>query len=242
MPRVCCVSDLHENLIDIPSCDLLLIAGDISYAFKGDLAAKEKFLVGPFAQWCEAVPAKYIVVVAGNHDQSIEQWGWPLPADGRVVYLQDEGVELEGLSIWGTPWQPWFYSWAFNAPQRGGEDFLAQKFDLIPNDTDIIICHGPPRGVGDGVGDPARPDLQEHVGSTALRAAIKRVQPQLMVCGHIHSGAGVNVVAHLGPIVHYGEYDTVPPAHFHQRTTTIVNAAIVNEKYQPVNDPFVTYL
>lgn len=239
MARVACVSDLHESLIDIPPCDLLLIAGDISYAFKGDLVTKHRFLVNEFKQWVGGVPATDVVVVAGNHDQSIEQWGWPedLRSVPKLHYLEDEGVELHGLKIWGTPWQPWFYSWAFNAPQRGGEDFLAQKFDLIPDDTDIIICHGPPRGVGDGVGDPARPDLQEHVGSTALRAAIKRVQPKLMVCGHIHSGAGVNVVAHINPVKFFD--DDAQHTTLHQPTTTIVNAAIVDEKYRPVNKPFV---
>jgi Icc-related predicted phosphoesterase len=232
VPRVVCVSDLHENLIDIPPCDLLVIAGDISYALKGDLEAKQRFLVGPFREWVNAVPAEQVAVVAGNHDQSVEQWGWPLdPSD--CEYLQDSGARLCGLNVWGTPWQPWFYSWAFNAPQRYGEAFLEGRFSLIPDDTDVLICHGPPRGVGDGVGDPARPDLQEHVGSTALRAAIKRVQPKLMVCGHIHSGYGRWTVAHLGAV---SVHDLAVP---HQSTTIIVNAAVVDEAYKPVNAPWV---
>ena len=87
------------------------------------------------------------MLVAGNHDQSIEAWGIP---DGlRCHYLQDAGLELFGLRIWGTPWQPWFYDWAFNAPRRDGEEFLASKFDAIPGDTDIVVAHGPPRGFGD---------------------------------------------------------------------------------------------
>jgi hypothetical protein len=36
--------------------------------------------------------------------------------------------------------------WAFNAPVRDGESFLATKFDLIPPDTDIVVGHGPPHG------------------------------------------------------------------------------------------------
>lgn len=219
MTCVVCVSDLHENLIDIPPCDLLCIAGDISYAFKGDLVAKQKFLVGPFTEWLRSVPADRIVIVAGNHDQSIEQWGWPINADPlcKAVYLQDAGAELCGLSVWGTPWQPWFYSWAFNAPRHDGEEFLAEKFAMIPDDTDIVICHGPPYELGDGVGDPSRPLEQEHVGSVALREALARVAPRLCVVGHIHSG--------------YGEYKLGP--------TTVCNAAIVNEKYEPVHEPFV---
>ena len=120
MTKTVCTADLHENLIDIPECDVLLIAGDVSFAFKGDLAAKQAFLFGEFREWLERVPATEVVLVAGNHDQSIEAWGLP---DGlRCHYLEDSGAELCGLKLWGTPWQPWFHDWAFNAPRRYGEE------------------------------------------------------------------------------------------------------------------------
>ena len=90
----------------------------------------------------------------------------------RCHYLQDAGLELFGLQIWGTPWQPWFYDWAFNAPRHDGEAFLASKFEAaIPADTDIIVAHGPPRGFGDRT-------RQTHVGSTAMTATLERVQPR----------------------------------------------------------------
>lgn len=216
--KVVAVSDLHENLPVVPECDLLTIAGDISYAFKGDLVAKQKFLVGPFKNWLEGVPAKEIVLVAGNHDQSIERWGFPPDVKLQVPrchYLQDEGIELLGVKIWGTPWQPYFYDWAFNAPERNGEDFLAAKFSLIPDDTDIVVCHGPPFGYGDQVGNPHVEDRsgQPRVGSQSMTDALQRVQPPLMVCGHIHSG--------------YGRYQL--------GDTEVVNAALVNNQYEPVN-------
>lgn len=206
--RVVCTADLHEHLVEIPECDLLLIAGDISYAFKGDLPSKQAFLRGAFSDWLDRVPAREVVLVAGNHDQSIERWGFP---DGlRCHYLEDAAIELSGLKIWGTPWQPWFHDWAFNAPRRDGEAFLAAKFEAIPDDTDIVVCHGPPRGYGD---HNDRPGAQPHVGSTALTEAIERIQPQLMLCGHIHSG--------------YGRYRL--------GATEIVNAALVDNDYRPVH-------
>lgn len=208
MTAIVCVSDMHEHLVDIPECDLLLIAGDVSFAVKGDLAGKQAFLLGPFKQLLDDIPAREVVVVAGNHDQSIEAWGMP---DGlRCHYLEDEGLELFRLKIWGTPWQPWFNDWAFNAPARHGESFLASKFAMIPADTDIVVCHGPPRGYGDHNGEPG---ADAHVGSTALTDALKRVRPRLVVCGHIHSG--------------YGRYQLLD--------TEIINASLVDNDYRPVN-------
>jgi Icc-related predicted phosphoesterase len=202
---IVCIADLHEHLLDVPACDLLLIAGDVSFALKGDLVAKQAFLAGEFKDWLERAPASEIVLVAGNHDQSIEAWGVP---DGlRCHYLQDACVDLFGLQIWGTPWQPWFYDWAFNAPRRNGEAFLASKFNAIPAGTDVVIAHGPPRGYGDRTG------RAEHVGSTAMTATLERVQPRLMVCGHIHPG--------------YGRYRL--------GATEIVNASLVDEAYRAVN-------
>jgi Icc-related predicted phosphoesterase len=205
MTSIVCVADLHEHLVDIPACDLLLIAGDVSYAFKGDLAAKHAYLAGDFKRWLDRVPADEIVLVAGNHDQSIEASGVP---DGlRCHYLEDAGMELHGLRIWGTPWQPWFHDWAFNAPRTDGEAFLASKFDAIPADTDIVVAHGPPRGLGDRTADGA------HVGSTAMTATLERVQPELMVCGHIHEAAG----------------------RYRLGATEVINASLVDSRYLPVN-------
>jgi Icc-related predicted phosphoesterase len=152
----------------------------------------------------DRVPAEEVVLVAGNHDQSIQAWGVP---DGlRCHYLEDAGLDLFGLQIWGTPWQPWFHDWAFNAPRRDGEVLLAAKFEAIPADTHIVVAHGPPHGFGDLTG-------RAHVGSTAMTATLERVQPRLMVCGHIHSG--------------YGRYRL--------GATEIVNASLVDDDYRPVN-------
>jgi calcineurin-like phosphoesterase family protein len=206
--RLVCTADIHEHLPDIPACDLLLIAGDVSFAFKGDLATEHAFLEGPFAEWLDRVPTAETVLVAGNHDQSIEAWG--VPPGLRCRYLEDAGAELCGLKVWGTPWQPWFYDWAYNAPRRDGERFLAEKFALIPDDTDIVVCHGPPRGHGDHApGSKGQP----HIGSSALTDAIQRLQPRLVVVGHIHPG--------------YGRYRL--------GETEIVNAAYVDNDYRPVN-------
>lgn len=224
MPRVVCISDIHESLPEIPECDLLVISGDLCYRLKHDLAGQQRFLVNEFREWVQTVPADQVAVIAGNHDVSVEKWGWPPGID--CEYLQDSGVRLCGLNVWGTPWQPYFFSWAFNAPEYGGEHFLAQRFSLIPPDTDIVLCHGPPRGYGDRVGNPNVADrsAQERVGSQALVSALRRVQPRLMVCGHIHEDYGTWTL-------HDTDGSKLP--------TTIVNATLVNERYELVNAPVV---
>lgn len=226
MTRIVCVSDLHENWIDTPPCDLLLVAGDLTYGFRHDYVSQQKALVTDFRDWVVDQPAKHVVAIAGNHDQSVQAWGWPIQGnlDGKLTYLQDSGAEIEGFKVWGTPWQPWFYDWAFNSPKKHAEKFLREKFALIPKDTDIIICHGPPHGYGDHEVDGmyeelGYPGTPKRSGSRALLAAIRRVNPALMVCGHIHQG--------------YGVYNL--PG----KKTTIANAAVVNYKYTPVNKPLV---
>ena len=202
--RVACASDLHEHLVPVPECDLLVVAGDLTFAFGGS-DDKRSWLNGPFAEWLDRAPAAEVVVVAGNHDVDIEQSGFP--AGLGCHYLQDEGIELLGLRIWGTPWQPWFHDWAFNAPRIEGETFLAEKFAAIPADADVIVCHGPPLGYGDRAG-------AGRVGSSALTETVDRVRPRLLVCGHIHDD----------------------PGRFARGDTTIVNASVVDQRYEPVNE------
>ena len=62
------------------------------------------------------------------------------------IYLEDSSCEVLGYKIWGSPWTPWFCDWGFNA--RRGEESKSH-WDKIPNDTDIILTHGPPLGFGD---------------------------------------------------------------------------------------------
>lgn len=76
--------------------------------------------------------------------------------------------------------QPEFGGWAFNA--RRGEECLA-KWNLIPNDTDILITHGPPVGYGDKMYS------DKNVGCVELLTTIQnRVKPKYHIFGHIHEG------------------------------------------------------
>jgi Icc-related predicted phosphoesterase len=129
------------------------------------------------------VPTRRIVLVAVNHDRVFQETQHRVPRDLPAVYLQDSGLEWEGLKIWGTPWQPRFFDRAFNLD----EPDLATKWALIPDDTDILVAHGPPHGYGDGV--PDRGGVR-HEGSPSLLRRIEQVWPRLAVFGHIHEGRG----------------------------------------------------
>jgi len=183
MTIITAVSDLHGHLPVIPDTDLLLIAGDICPDFHGPAAGQNGaagqsfWLATDFLPWLIDLRERGIVVVgvAGNHDW-IFQYNRNAADILPWIYLEDESIELGGLKIHGTPWQPEFCNWAFNAT----EDFMAEKFSLIPEDTDILISHGPPSGILDSVG-------RRSIGSTSLNRACQRVMPTLTVFGHRHS-------------------------------------------------------
>lgn len=177
--RLVCISDTHtfENQIVVPDGDVLIHAGDATIEGTDDE-------VWMFGQWLNSQPHKYKVVIAGNHDWLFERnpdAARQLLGFGGVHYLQDSGVEIEGVYLYGSPWQPRFCDWAFNT-DRGEE--IKCKWDRIPQ-CDVLITHGPPWGVLDYV------QLgREHLGCEELIKAVGRVRPKVHVFGHIHGGYG----------------------------------------------------
>ncbi|XP_010788446.1 metallophosphoesterase domain-containing protein 1-like [Notothenia coriiceps] len=77
--------------------------------------------------------------------------------------------------------QPWYYGWGFNLP-RG--QALLDKWNQIPDNTDILVTHCPPLGFLDWV-----PKKMQRVGCMELLNTVqRRVQPKFHVFGHIHEG------------------------------------------------------
>ena len=211
--KIIAISDQHGILPEIPECDLLLIAGDILPVENHDLDFQAGWLDTEFRFWLKSLPARQIVFVAGNHDLVFEQAEFLVPKDLPAVYLQDSGFEWQGLKIWGTPWQPWFFDWAFNLR----EPELKAKWDMIPDDTDILVVYGPPFGYGDGV--PSRDSIRQ-TGSPSLLERIKAIRAKLVVFGHIHEGRGEWRVGQ----------------------TVLANVTLVNERYEPVYKPWESKL
>ena len=218
--RIVAVADTHDRqwYLDVPDGDVLVHAGDISFMMHGDPAFKH---ITRLREWLCSLPHKRKVLIAGNHDFGFQTH----PKESRYImrefdYLEDSGVEIDGVRFWGSPWQPWFFDWAFNLERDGHE--LADKWDLIPEDTDVLVTHGPPYGYGDLTTGEYGP--KENVGCKLLTYRLQeqnRVQDVSLkyhICGHIHSGYGM-----------YGFSDE----------TSIVNASVCNEKYLAVNKPVI---
>lgn len=209
--KIVAMSDMHGYLPDaVPECDLLLLVGDLTPATNHDPFFQAQWLGGEFRQWLRRQPAEAIIGIAGNHDFVFEQAPDFVPRDLPWIYLQDSGTQWRGIKIWGTPWQPWFFDWAFNGdPAR-----LKRQWSLIPDDTELLVVHGPPHGYGDGV--PERSGVR-HTGCPHLLERICEVKPRLVVFGHIHEGRGQ---WEIGP-------------------TTLANVTLLDAAYRPVHEPWV---
>jgi predicted phosphodiesterase len=231
--RFVCISDTHGRTdgqhrpIDIPDGDVLVHCGDFTQTGKlGEVRA--------FCEWFGRLPHRRKLLIAGNHDLTLHgetyaqtgaRFGHPeatssaretcaearrlIGAIPNCEYLFDSGTSVEGVSVWGSPWQPWFHDWAFNL-ERG--EPCREKWRLIPTGTDVLLTHGPPMGHGDLTSSQQRAgclDLLEEVQ--------RRIRPQYHVFGHIHEGYGATT----------------------DGTTIFLNASTCTLQYRADNPPLV---
>ncbi len=219
--RITFISDTHTKHAqitqDLPGGDLLIHAGDL---MNSGYYWEEVY---PFLDWYNNLGNyDHKVFIAGNHDRlfedEAEKVNGLLTGYKNIDYLRDEWIivgdadphdpNVKTAKIFGSPWQPEFYNWAFNLP-RNGED-LREKWFWIPNDTDILVTHGPPWGHCD-----VTPYGNLNVGCELLRVRVDELKPKIHVFGHVHSGYGYK---------------------FHEGTH-FINAAVLSERYQYSNKP-----
>ena len=218
--KIILISDTHNQHSHIlpdwldnkdGSIDMIIHAGDISG--RGGLREVEDFL-----SWYNALNYKYKIFIPGNHDFWFEKVSTFAVNEmlkekyPTIIYLHDTNVEIEGLKFHGSGVTPWFYDWAFN---RIGTD-ICRHWDMIPNDTDVLIVHGGPMRVG-SLNITTR--TREDVGCPYLYEKLSELkQLKLFVQGHIHEGRGSYTFA---------------------EGQLFINASLLNLQYELVNKPFI---
>jgi Icc-related predicted phosphoesterase len=193
---------LHRHLA-LDSGDVLIHCGD--FTGRGSLDD-----TADFAEYMAKQDFAHKVVIAGNHERCFEderrQDAEAILKDAGVTYLNDSGIEISGVKFWGSPIQPEFFDWAFN--RERGKD-IRRHWDIIPDDVDVLLTHGPAFGILDWCVHG------ERVGCEDLLDAVQRIKPKIHAFGHIHESYGMR------------ETDG----------TVFVNACNLDERYRVKNPP-----
>jgi len=198
-----CVADLHGFYPQMKGGDLLIVAGDLT-------ANDRTYQYLEFREWIKSQDYKKKIVVFGNHDMASYDGSFYFNSEWfGADFLTDEGIEFDGMKIWGSPWTLTFKGINPQCTAFTGTEWdLSKKFELIPPDIDILITHGPPLGILD------KTAKGDHVGSDSLRWTIDMKMPELVIFGHIHECGG--------------QYVT-------KKGILYVNGSIVDEKYREIN-------
>jgi len=188
--RIVCISDTHTNTFPIPDGDVLIHAGDLTN--KGTVAELQAQI-----DWLSSLPHQYKIAIAGNHDtyldarsrktlsteEQVEELDWK-----DIRYLQHGGTTLKFVNgreivVYGAP----------QIPKCGGSNFAFQ-YDrgldawtgTLPKRVDVLVTHTPPK---------YHMDLcSPWLGCEYLLKEVWRVRPALHIFGHVHAGAGREVL------------------------------------------------
>lgn len=204
------ISDTHgdHDKVQVPDCDTLIHCGDWS-------RNKDISCVVDFLRWMERQKPKNKIFIAGNHDLLAEQE----PKLFKIllaefcpsaIYLQDSGVTIDGVKFWGSPVSPRFYNWAFNRDR--GED-IKRHWEMIPDDTNVLITHGPPQGILDLSNNwdhATGRKFDDHLGCYDLAQSVIAIRPFIHCFGHIHGSGGLI---------------------FESDKTKFINASLMDENY-----------
>lgn len=191
--QISAISDLHGMTPSIEKYkggDLLLIPGDLCPAYNHNVDFQHNWINDTFIPYLEQLKTKYknIVFCAGNHDFVFERYDvksiFKNPLPSSIYYLQNTDIVLNGVKIWGSPYSLPFFNWAFMEE----EEKLDILYSSIPIDTDIVISHGPAYNKCDRIEHTEKP-----LGSKSLLSHIFRIQPKILLTGHIHSAASEDI-------------------------------------------------
>ena len=175
MTSLCVIADTHckHRDVAIPECDILIHCGDFC-----SFQREDERVLADADSWFAEAPAKHVLCVGGNHDYLLQSREFRF---AHATLLEDNIVELEGLSFYGSPWCPDLVGFAYFAT----EEQLVERWKKIPSGIDVLITHTPPHGLLD-----VPSSGKVHLGCPHLRAELQRIRPRLHVFGHIHASSG----------------------------------------------------
>ncbi|MGK2861891.1 MAG: metallophosphoesterase family protein [Chitinophagaceae bacterium] len=185
--RIWHISDTHTYhgfLKEPEDIDIAIFSGDCSNPRTPIINEPE---VLNFLEWFSKLNASVKIMIAGNHDSSIESRlvTEKIINSYGIDYLENEEIIVNGLKIWGSPFTPTFGSWSF----MRARDKLDKLWKTIPEDTDIVVVHGPPKGILDYSHD--YDNYVENCGCSALMKRMLVLKPKLMCFGHIHNNKNI---------------------------------------------------
>jgi predicted phosphodiesterase len=207
--RIICLSDTHNqhDQIAVPDGDFLIHAGDATLNGTTDETTS-------FMNWLSAQPHATKIFVPGNHDEPFAQrkeLAILRKMFPKVRILIDQELRLRGMRIYGAPWLPAVFSdpthWlGVRSPQ------LQKKWEAIPDDTALLVTHGPPCGILD------KNEGGQYIGDPVLAYRLSQLADlRLHVFGHVHASIGT----------------------MEKNGRLSLNAAICDSKYRPTRKPAV---
>ncbi len=227
--KLALASDIHGKYnFKWPKADVLVLAGDLlpnlSRVDHRDVFMQKMWIQDTFAPAMHSLLGlkvyKHIVIIPGNHDKAFRYEEKAVreilsQIAGSFHCLIDQQVTIDGKVFHGSPMTPWFGGdyWVYNFPDHranmGRYKAHAQAcWDLIPDDVEVLITHGPPEGILSETWDGT------DAGCKELKKRVCELEKlKLHVFGHIHEG--------------YGQME------WEQKL--FVNAAVCTLQYKPTN-------
>ena len=167
--------ELHRE-VEVPTGDILICVGDFTMFSKNLLAIED------FNEWLGELPHRHKIVVPGNHEFFLESNPERRSLLDNAIVLIDESIEIEGLNIYGSPMTP-LLGTAFGKSSAKDRE---RNWSKIPNDTHVLLTHGPPFGILDVSSDQA-----ERMGDPELRNRVRELPSlRLHAFGHVHGAFG----------------------------------------------------
>lgn len=178
-------SDTHtyHNQLNIPEADIVIFSGDESNnsnPYLNEVEARK------FFEWYKVLPFKHKIYIPGNHSTAVSNKLIRREEYPELIWLEHETANVEGIKIFGSPYTPAYgKSWAYMRKRNQ----MKVVWDTLPNDIQILITHGPPKGILDLTRDLDNNLVQ--AGCKSLFNKVLEIEPAVHIFGHLHDESGI---------------------------------------------------